>query len=187
MMHDGDINEYFEWLKEADLIGCDTENNGTVNLAELWSGLYYGIGISTAIRRDTEIYSRYFPFRHSADNLDKRYLESLKRILEVKQLGFHNIFIDIATMETFGITISIPPYDTITLAHLVNEEFPSKELDWLGKFILKEGKDDSKLKRWTENAGWDEDIPVKLMTPYACQDSELQLRLMEIFLEEMQP
>lgn len=185
-MHEGPIDEYLEWLKEADLIGCDTENNGTVRPVELWSGQYYCIGVSCAIRRGDQIYSRYLPFRHPADNLPKCYLETLKEILEVKKLGFHNAFIDLAALETLGINITIPPHDTIVLAHLVNEEFPSKELDWLSKFILKREKVKGTFEQYTEVWGWD-DLPVDITTPYACMDAELQLMLMEIFLREMEP
>lgn len=186
MMHEGPIDEYIEWLKEADLIACDTENTGTVRPADLWAGLYYGTGISTAIRRNGEVYSRYFPFRHSTENLERRYLDILRDILQVKQLAFHNKFIDMATLETFGIVITIPPYDGTVLAHMVNEEFPSKSLDWLGKFILKRGKKKDALNKWTDIWGWD-DVPVNLMTPYACEDAELLLILVEIFLTEMEP
>lgn len=186
MMHEGDIYEYYEWLKEADFIATDTENSGTVRPADLWAGLHYCTGVSTAIKRDQTIYSRYFPFRHPAENLEREHLEILRGILTVKKLGFHNAPIDMAALETLGIYITIPPHDGTVMAHMVNEEFPSKALDWLGKFIMKQGKKNDKLKKWTDIWGWD-DVPVSLMTPYACEDAEILYMLVEIFLKDMEP
>jgi DNA polymerase I-like protein with 3'-5' exonuclease and polymerase domains len=198
MQHEGDISEYYEWLREADYIGADTENSGTTRPIELWSGLHYCTGISTAIERGNRIWSRYFTFRHPADNLDKSHLEILNSILTVKKLGFHNVPIDLAALTTLGIEITIPPHDSIVLAHLVNEELPSKQLDWLAKYIFKkfpeghpyavykQGKLDDKLSRYTDIWGWD-DVPVWLMTPYACFDAELQYALTKVLLKEMEP
>ena len=187
MIWEGDIDEYIELLRMADFIGADTENSGTVNLAELWNGTHYGTGISTAIRIDPSIvYSYYFPFRHESDNLGPEILARLRPILETTELGFHNAPIDIATCETFGITISIPPKDSIILAHFVNEEFPSKELEWLSKFVLKMEHHKDKVKQWAAIWGYDT-IPVKLMFPYACMDAEKQLYLTEVFWKDMEP
>lgn len=200
MQHEGPLEEYYAWLKEvpeSDFIGADTENSGTVRPIELWAGIHYCTGISTAIKRNDRIWSRYFPFRHPADNLEKSDLATLKSILESKKLGFHNVPIDLAALETLGINVTIPPHDSIVLAHMVNEEFPSKELEWLSRYIFKRfpehhpyaryatGKDD-KLKKYTDIWGWD-DVPVWLMTPYACLDAEIQYAITDVFLQEMRP
>ena len=185
MIWDGDIDEYIELLKVAPYIGADTENSGTVKLWELWNGTHYCTGISTAIRLpDFNIWSYYFPFRHPSDNLGKEYIEKLRPILEEQDIGFHNAPIDIAALETLGIRRTKPVFDTIVMAHLVNEEFPSKELDWLSKFILKREKVKGRLDDWTKIWGWD-DVPVGLMRPYACMDAELQYLLWEIFWKDM--
>lgn len=186
MQWQGSIDDYIDLLNEVEIIGCDTENNGTINPRELWSGQNYGTGISTAIRWERNLYSEYFPFRHPSGNIERQYLGLLKKSLEIKTLIFHNANIDMAALETFGIEITIPPFDTTVLAHLVNEEFPSKKLDWLAKFILKEGKDKGALKKYTDVWGWD-DVPGELMAPYACIDAELCYRLWEIFWKDMEP
>lgn len=187
MMWEGDIDEYIELLRLADYIGADTENSGTIRPCELWSGEHYGTGFSTAIRLpDNSLQSYYFPFRHEEDNLDKSYLERLKPILETTELGFHNMVIDVATMETFGIFIVIPPRDTTILAHMVNEELPSKALNWLAKYVLGKEKKKDAVYKWAKIWGWDT-VPVATMTPYACEDAELHYELMEIFWKDMEP
>jgi DNA polymerase-1 len=71
-------------------------------------------------------------------------------------------------------------YDTIVLAHLVNENWPSKELDWLTKNVLKdEGKIKSKaFQILAKKKGWGS-IPATIMAEYAAHDAAMTLRLFE--------
>jgi hypothetical protein len=192
MMWEGDIDEYIELLRLATYIGADTENSGTTRAAELWSGEHYCTGFATAIRvpenPEGTILSAYFPFRHESENLDKSYLNILKPILETKQLGFHNNTIDIAGMETLDIHITIPPLDTTVLAHMCNEELPSKKLDWLAKFVLHmdRSKEVDRVKKWADIWGW-ETVPPNLMAGRSCEDAEVQLLLKEVFWKDMEP
>lgn len=194
MIWDGELKDYIVLLEKADYIGCDTENSGSVRGAELWDGSAYLTGISTCIREggfcsSTELLSFYFSIRHPDSDIDGTILERLKDVLRTKQLGFHNINIDLPALETLGVEPNpeLPPWDTTTAMHMVNEEFPSKKLDWLAKFVLKkEKKVNEKLERWIKLLGWSE-IPTKLIFEYGAVDAELQYELMEVAYRSMQP
>ena len=191
MKWDGELKDYIDLLEKADYIGADTENSGTIRAADLWAGTHYLTGISTCIREGgfcstTPTLSWYFSIRHPDSDIDPGILDRLREILPRKQLGFHNINIDLPALETIGINITIPPWDTTTMFHMVNEELPSKSLDWLAKFVMKDSKDKSKLSKYTDIWGWD-DIPTSLIFDYACHDAELQYRLAEIAYRDMQP
>jgi DNA polymerase I-like protein with 3'-5' exonuclease and polymerase domains len=177
-------------LEEADYIGFDTENSGTVRAADLWAGTHYLTGISTSIRpggflSNSPLLSWYFSIRHPDSDIDPRHLERLRCALQRTQLGCHNLNIDLPALETAGIEVTKPVWDTTTMFHMVNEEMPSKSLDWLSNFILKDKKDKSKLDRWVKIWGWD-DIPTNVIFEYGCHDAELHYRLAEIAYRDMQ-
>jgi DNA polymerase-1 len=190
-MEQSDFDLYIKQMEEVDVIACDTENSGTIRSADLWSGRHYLTGISTAWRSG-DLASAYFPFRHEDSNCPKEWLAPLGDLLRRKRLIFHNAKFDIAALTTIGIDIRgaikeglcLPPYDTSILAHLANEEFPSHSLEWLSKFILKDGKDKKEVNKWAKIWGWAE-VPVWLMDPYACKDAELTYRLWEVFMKEL--
>jgi DNA polymerase I-like protein with 3'-5' exonuclease and polymerase domains len=172
-------------LEEVDVIACDTENSGTIRSADLWAGQHYLTGISIAWRWNGHLESAYFPFRHESDNCPKEWQAPLGDILKRKRLIFHNAKFDIAALSTIGIIITIPPYDTACMAHMCNEEFPSKALEWLSAFILKEKHDDEdKVEMWAKIYGWDT-VPVELMERRAKKDAEKTYRLWEVFMKEL--
>jgi hypothetical protein len=71
------------------------------------------------------------------------------------------------------------------MAHMVNEEFPSKALDWLSKVILKEEmKEKDRVAQWAKIWGWNS-IPPNIMAGRACEDATNTYRLHQIFYREM--
>jgi len=177
---------HIEGIKANERIAVDTENSGTIRSAELWSGQHYLTGISAAWRSGNEVCSAYFPRRHESDNLPREWFDILGSVLLNRELIFLNAKFDIAALSTIGFDALQCPriWDIATMAHMVNEEFPSKALDWLSKFILKDQKDSDKVLNWAKFFGW-HSIPVQLMDPYASKDAELTLRLFDILYREM--
>ena len=123
---------------------------------------------------------------HESDNLPREWFDILGSVLLNRELIFLNAKFDIAALSTIGFDALQCPriWDIATMAHMVNEEFPSKALDWLSKFILKDQKDSDKVLNWAKFFGW-HSIPVQLMDPYASKDAELTLRLFDILYREM--
>lgn len=184
------FERYCAGISGAPFVVVDTET--TINTPErtspgsLYDGRDWTMGIGVAFEYTGALLSGYFPFRHESDNLPIEWLRELKEYLEPKPLVFHNAKFDLAALTTCGIEPRGEIFDTIVMAHMVNEEYPSKELDWLAKYILHDEKNDDQLLVWKKHFGWNS-IPPKLMGPYCCHDCELTYKLFKIFWKEMQP
>lgn len=174
-------------MVDAPIISVDTETSGIEGIK---SGADYCMGISVTYKLPViGKISGYFPYRHHEGNLDRtRTLPALDHILSSRPLVFHNRKFDLHSLKTLGVELDRTKniqYDTMVMAHLVDEELFSKELDWLSKRFLNDQKDKSELEKWVRLVGW-ANVPVEVMTPYACHDTELTYDLFELFYKEMQ-
>lgn len=169
---------------EAETIAVDTEANGN----DVRDGRGYCMGISISYRLPgIRILSAYFPFRHRADNLEREFLVKLKHLLETHpRVVFHNAKFDLASLATLGIHVDpAQTWDTMIMAHMINENWTSKALDWLSWELLKQRKDSDAAHGWAKVWGW-HSIPTQIMEPYARKDAELCLRLFERFYKDME-
>src|SRR6476469_9665700 len=167
--------KHMEAAAAATIIAVDTETTGL----RVREGEDFLMVISIAYTLNGVIMSAYFPFRHEneqgGENLDKAFIEPLKHLLETSRLVFHNAPFDIASLRTIGITVGGEIWDTQVMAHLYNENLPSKELDWLGRYFLKEEKlKDPTFEKWKKVWGW-RNIPAAIMEQYAAWDAVLTL------------
>jgi len=181
-MDESSIDRHISAMLSADLIAVDTETTGL----GVQDGTDYLMGISVAYRLGPlGIMSAYFPFRHEAENLDKTVLSKLQTVFDNKPLVFHNLKFDLHALRTAGIVLGPQHklYCTMNMAHMVNEEWASKGLDWLAAKLLKDNKTDE-VKKWADVFGW-ATVPVGLMDPYARHDAELTLRLFELLWKDM--
>lgn len=155
-------------------LAVDTETDGL----NVRNNLNYCIGISVTTE---DGFSCYFPFRHSTDNVDRKYVQNLKEIFRTRDLIWHHRKFDMHSLRTMGIdplAFEGIQYDTMLLFHMWNEEFFSFEMDVLAKtFLKKEGKLDAEtIKNMGLKFGFP-NIPVSVMGPYACRDTELTFDL----------
>lgn len=176
MMTEQDLSLFIMGALNADIVAVDTEASGQ----EIRDGRGYCIGISMSYRFGGKQVGVYLPFRHRRGNLPKEYLERLQPIFNHKPLIFHNAKFDLVSLETLGLKVPEEFYDTMLMAHMINENWLSKGLDWLGNTLLKEGKKDQKIVQQIAKAsgGWD-GVGPEIMGPYAKQDAEITLRLYE--------
>ena len=98
----------------------------------------------------------------------------------------HNLKFDLEICRGNGLDFQGPIYDTQILCHLVNENFQSYELDWLGQTQVGERKVNT--KDWEKAfQGWN-NIPFVAMGTYAMQDLvitwKLFLKFYPILLEQ---
>lgn len=140
-------------------------------------------GLSLAFRAGGMVFSEYLPFRHNEDNLPTELLTTVYELLSDKQLVFHNAKFDMHSLGTLGWDVTKftgMRYDTMLLAHLINEEYPrAKSLDTLGRVYLKRGKTNKdEMGAFTSALGWG-NVPPVLMRDYAKGDAELTLLLFE--------
>ncbi|HET7713988.1 MAG TPA: DNA polymerase [Patescibacteria group bacterium] len=78
-------------------------------------------------------------------------------------------------------------FDVMMEAQLVNEEWPSKELDWLSKTLLKEGKGDEadEAAKWGNVFGWGT-VPIEIMEKRARIDTDRTLRCHEVLWHKLE-
>lgn len=186
------IDQAIALIEASDEIAIDTETTG----GELRDGRGYGIGLSIAGPFGDFTAYDYFPFRHSRNaNLDHSDQEKLKRVIENYKgiVFFHNAKFDLVSLETMGIRYRGTFYDTMLMAHLINEEFPySKDLTSVARTYLGDNeskKDDDRFKAAVATFGWD--MPVEFMKEYAAWDAVLTYRLgvtmMPLFRQNVNP
>ena len=176
---DSDFRGFLAGMKTADYIALDTESNGK----DLRSGPGYTMGISIAFRLGTfPIFRAYFPIRHFDWNYDKERIAELKEVIEnLDCIIFHNAKHDLVALENLDIHYRGKFYDTMLMAHLVNENYFSKALDWLSRDILNDHKDRSKeMDQFLKAFGWGM-APSWMVREYAEHDADLTLRLFEYF------
>jgi len=175
-LSESDLSLFIMGALNADIIAVDTEASGQ----DIRDGRGYSIGISLSYRFAGAQHGIYLPFRHRYGNLPKEFCSRLSEIFVSKPLVFHNAKFDIISLRTLGLEVPGEFYDTMLMAHWINENWLSKGLDWLGRELLKEGKTGQDAVRAIAKAmgGWDGVDPT-IMAPYAKQDAELTLRLYE--------
>lgn len=110
-------------------------------------------------------------------------LQKLRCLLDdASHVVFHNAKFDLQVLKRgLGLDLySSNWYDTMLMQHMVNENLPSKALDFLGKHYFGIGKEkDEAFETFLKGPGWGF-IPVWMMEPYAIQDAKLTLRLFEL-------
>lgn len=158
----------------CDTMAVDTETNG----GDIRDGTGFCAGISVAVLYNDTYYSAYFPVAHHEGNVSDEVKQSLFQIIATRsRIVFHNAKFDLESLDTAGFIHGfIRWYDTMLMAHMLNENIP-KGLDWLARNELKEsGKISKDFKPiWRMKMG--HFIPVAEIEEYACQDTVLALKL----------
>ena len=175
-----DCEGVIELLERAEYVALDTETSGE----DIRDGRGYLVGLSVAYGE----LSGYLPIRHineldgSNTNLtdDERY-RLTKAIENYKGwLIFHNSKFDLESLRSAGINYTGKFYDTMLMAHLINENKPyTKSLDGCTKHYV--GKDSKKKSEAFLAAQkiWGWNMPASVMYEYAAYDAVLTFRLFE--------
>lgn len=189
-MYSQDREKILRLLQDAEVVAVDTEGTDA-RKTDIRSGTGFSYGISVAFVHGEEIYSCYFPVAHTDDNISDSMRTKLVNVLLTRPtIVFHNAKYDleaIGTIKGCELLSQIKNYyDTMLMAHMINENWPSKALDWLAKNVLKiEGKAKPPIWEWWLTAvGWHPDFPADVMGPYSAQDTELTLRLFYFLIKE---
>lgn len=168
-------------LEANDEVAVDTETTGF----DVRSGRDYLMGFCFSV----DGMACYVPFRHKTDNLNMRYLPHIEKVLQTKDLIFHNRKFDMHSIKTIGIdplSFTGKQYDTLMIAQLINEELYSKELDFLGRKFLQEGKyKGDVIKEIGKRLGF-ENVPVEMYKDYGPQDADLTRRLKKVLWPQLQ-
>ena len=139
------------------------------------------IGVAVAV----EGWKGYYPIRHeNGFNFDPgRVLKWTAKTLSTDSIKIaHNAVYDLGWLHAEGIKVNGPIVDTMSMATILNENKFSYALNSVGKDLLNEIKDESKLKQAAIDFGVDPKnemykLPAIFVGDYAEQDADLTLRL----------
>ncbi len=177
------IQSAFQVLDSCTLLAVDTETTKD-DRNDL-------MGISMTCELDAGLISFYWPINHQSDeslygntNLPTGTLERLRIFLENPNCIylFHNAKFDLKILKRCGIKIPQNWYDTMLMAHMLDENRP-KKLDQLAKILLADSKD-VRIRAFEKLVGWNY-IPIAAMGFYACKDTELTYRLFKLFFRQL--
>jgi len=189
-------SEIKDLLKDAEIIGVDTETNHSGIKGDysrdIRDGRGWCIGISFSVRVGDVYFTTYVPLRHRSalgfnygvgENVGMDVLEDIREFLET-YTGYivcHNAKFDLVSLSTVGIAYTGKFYDTLLICHLINENLPyDKNLtNCVKKYVDGEEskRDDRAFKAKIATFGW-EGIPVDDMRIYAAHDACLCLALL---------
>lgn len=175
-------------LKEVSEIAIDTETNFTDLYAQR-----YCMGISVAFRKPGFVIPED-PFDIDAviDGIETWYIPIAHNSWMVKEninfslppdffhgpvVIFHNAKFDLAVLKKLGLTFPGKFYDTMLMAHLIDENRFSYGLDSISTSLIGFAK--AKEQQRVMKKGWDE-MPAYLMGIYAELDAKLTLRCYEV-------
>ena len=168
-------------LGANDELAVDTEGSGL----NMRNKVDYLMGFSFSV----EGMDCYIPFRHKSSNVSMRWLENIENLLIDKDLVWHNLKFDMHACKTIGIDPlkwNGKHYDTMMLAHLLDEEMYSKELDFLGRKFLGEGKKkDTEFHKLGQVFGYNNITP-EAAYEYAGTDTRITRGLKRIFWPRIQ-
>lgn len=164
------------FLDSVEVAAIDTETNLTDRFQDRRCR---GVSISTDKGENV-----YIPVSHSSWMApDEPQIELPKDLLNPNITWvMHNAKFDIHVLEKAG--VQIPErfhfYDTMLMAHYINEEELSFGLDAMAKkYVGYDSGKNTELAKAMKGAKWD-DIPGFIMAKYACQDTEATLNLYRV-------
>ena len=139
------------------------------------------IGVAVAV----DGWKGYYPIRHeNGFNFDPgRVLKWTAKVLSTNAIKIaHNAVYDLGWLHAEGIKVNGPIVDTMSMATILNENKFSYALNSVGKDLLNEIKDETKLKQAASDFGVDPKnemykLPAIFVGDYAEQDADLTLRL----------
>lgn len=177
-----EFDRHLSLMRQTPRLTVDTE--GTLNhpYSTTW-------GISTS----SYSISEYFGFNHiishpiTGENLPQSWLRELKDVIESHPcLVMHNAKNDLRALKSIGIDYKGPFYCTMLMAHMVNENWPSKSLDWLSTLAGNGPKAKTpEMEAIIKFPGWPY-IPVNMMRAYADHDSFITEQLFNWLLPQFQ-
>ena len=167
-------------LEANDEIAVDTETSGL----NVRNNVDYLMGFCFSVPG----MECYMPFRHKEGNLPLHYLDRIADLLRRKDLIWHNRKFDMHSIKTIGIDPldwEGKQYDTLILAHLINEELYSKELDALARVYLNETKyKKDEVHKLGKIYGY-ANLPVEVYANYGSQDAVLTRKLKDKLYPEL--
>ena len=179
IMYESEIYELVEKIYARKYVSFDTETTGIDPLtAEL-------VGMSFSF---DENYAFYLPVSEKFDET-RKLVEQFKTVLEsdrILKIG-QNIKYDIIVLKKYGIDVKGKMFDTMISHYLLNPEL-RHNMDYLAEAYLNyqtvhideligaKGKNQLSMRQ----------VPLNLITEYACEDADVTLKLKNVFEKKVE-
>jgi len=161
---------FLKGLAAVDIVALDTESSGH----DLRDGTGRVIGFSLAFDPTSGAmppWSAYLPISHIDYNYSEETISQVMEIVLQKKLVMHNAKHDLVALERMGYPFHGTFYDTMLMAHLLDENLPNKSLDYVARKYVGEHKERSKEMQTLINAfGWGM-LPAEQVAEYAQHDA----------------
>jgi len=162
---EADLQEHLELIDKAPSVAVDTEGTLTHPYSQTW-----GLSLSAFGKAE------YYAFNHQIDphnNLPKEWLGKIKMCLENHpRVVMHHAKHDIKALRNLDIDLYDRSFNcTMMKAHMVDENYASKALDWMSRHFGGEPKrNDEVMDKVKKAFGWGY-IPVEIIRPYGANDA----------------
>jgi DNA polymerase-1 len=158
------FQDHLDICRKAETLSVDTEGTITHPHSETW-------GLSLSGNRCSE----YYAFNHMfPGNLPQEWLRPLQEVIvNHPRVVMHNAKHDIRALQNLDIDIQNLDnwYCTMMMAHMNNENYASKKLDWLSRhFGGMPKRNEEVMQAVIKGFGWDW-LPVEIMRPYGADDA----------------
>ncbi|MEM1093201.1 MAG: DNA polymerase I [Bacteroidota bacterium] len=165
-------------IAQAERFAFDTE---TDSLDPITTGLV-GVSVSAEARTAHYVPTPLPDGTQTADLLDK-----LRPSLENDALKIgHNLKFDLAVLASHGLEVRGPLFDTM-VAHYLIEPEASHKMDDVSSFYLSyRPQPITALIGTGKNAKSMRDVPIADVGPYACEDADITLRLMDVLKAKLE-
>ncbi|MCL2649526.1 MAG: DNA polymerase I [Candidatus Azobacteroides sp.] len=179
LMYESDIYELIEKIYARKFVSFDTETTGIdPSMSEL-------VGMSFSL---DENYAYYLPVPEKFEEA-KKLIEQFKPVLEsdrILKIG-QNIKYDIIVLKKYGIDVRGRMFDTMIAHYLLNPEL-RHNMDYLAEAYLNyqtihideligaKGKNQLNMRQ----------VPLNLISDYACEDADVTLKLKNVFEKKVE-
>lgn len=184
-------NNFVEEAYEAPYLVVDTEGNGKDVRCPAVSGAVT-MGVAMAYRLHGVAFADYGPFKHNDidGNLGEEELKITKELIEEHPcIVMHNAKHDLPALELLGINRMGKFYDTMLMAHWVNENLKEQGGYGLDNVSRLYGGNPKAMPADMEMTikvfGWGS-VPSYMMRPYSANDALITLELFEKLLKEFE-
>lgn len=178
-----ELTALVEELKQQELISIDTE---TTNVWPAWADL---VGISCSYRPGL---AYYLPLRCPPGDPcleEQATLEALREVLEdprIKKIG-QNLKYDMIVLKRAGVRLAGVDFDTMIASYLLDAGQRNHNLDDMAlRYLNYTTTKISSLIGTGKNQKRMDEVPVVDVSPYACEDVDVPLRMLPILEKELE-
>ncbi len=176
------LNSFIKEAENSEFLVFDTE---TDNLNSIDANL---VGLSFCLEKHKSFFYKFnYHKNFQLNEKDKKYLSYFKKILENRKklkIG-QNLKYDINVLKNYGIDVSLPLFDTMVAAYVLNPDGVTSLDDLAKKYLNYDTYKISLLIGDKKNSELMWNVPIDDLRIYSCEDADITFQLYEILNNEL--